>query len=302
MSAWIDAFLPTFALIALGAALRARMLREDLIWAGLEVLTFRILLPALLAQSISRLHLSELPVGGLAGTIWTTLILATGSAIAIARGLGHDRAAMTSIVQGGIRFNTYIALAISVGLYGPAGLAFGGVTAGLIVPCAQTILTLVFVLSDDKPVSPLRIVAQTLLNPLLLGCLVGFAFAALGGMPPGVDPFAKTLGAAGLALGLLCVGAGLRLNSLREEPLTQALVAVQKLVAVPAVTFGLAKAFGLDHLSTAVAVLTMAMPTATTAYVQARAMGGDAPLMATIITFQHVAAVITLPIWAMVLL
>ncbi len=44
----------------------------------------------------------------------------------IARVFRHDRAAMTSVVQGGIRFNNYIAFPIAAGLFGQAGLAFAG--------------------------------------------------------------------------------------------------------------------------------------------------------------------------------
>ena len=293
MAAWIDAFLPTFALIGL--------LPEAAFWSGLDRLTFFCLLPALLCWSISTVSLAGLPLGSLAVTIWTTLGLATLSALALARALRHDRAAMTSIIQGGIRFNNYLAFPIAAGLYGPAGLAFSGVSAGLIVPCVQVILTLVFVLSAGGRVRPLGLARQIALNPLLLGCLAGFAFAAVGGMPSGVAPFARTLGQAALALGLLSVGAGLAPSALREAPLTQGLVAAQKLVLVPLCTLAGLRLLGVDPGPAAVAVLVMAMPTATTSYVMARAMGGDARLMAATITLQHLAAIATLPLWALAL-
>jgi malonate transporter and related proteins len=44
-----------------------------------------------------------------------------------------------------------------------------------------------------------------------------------------------------------------------------------------------------------VAVLFQALPTASSSYVLARQLGGDAPLMAGIITFQTVLAMLTLP-------
>jgi hypothetical protein len=302
MAAWIDAFFPTFALIGLGWVLRQRVLRQETVWAGMEHLTFWVLLPCLLAYSISTVKLAELPIGRMAAAIWITLGLATASALLLARWLGHGRAAMTSVVQGGIRFNNYVAFAIAAGLYGTPGLAFSGVAAGLIVPCVQVILTLVFVLSEGGRVRPLRLARQLASNPLLLGCVIGFVFAAFGGMPPGLAPLSRSLGQAALALGLLCVGAGLAPESLRDAPLTQVLVAVQKLVAVPLVTLALARAFGLEATPAGIAVLVMAMPTAATGYVMARAMGGDARLMAAMITIQHLAAVLTLPLWALWLL
>lgn len=299
MIAWIDAFLPTFGLIALGFHLRRTLIPDEAVWSGMERLTFWVLLPALLASSISTVKLAELPLGQMAAAIWITLVLATGAAIGLARVLGHDRAAMTSIVQGGIRFNNYVAFAIVGGVYGQPGLAFGGITAGLIVPCVQVLLTLVFVLSEGRKLAPLGLARQIALNPLILGCLIGFIFAAAGGMPAGVAPFARSLGQAALALGLLCVGAGLSLEALRDNHRTQSLVAVQKLVLVPLLTLGLARLFGLEQMPAAVAVLTMAMPTAVTSYVMARAMGGDARLMAAMITQQHLVSVGTLPLWAL---
>jgi malonate transporter and related proteins len=299
--AWIDAFLPTFGLIGLGFLLKALTLRDDAFWAGLERLTFFVLLPALLAWSISTIDLRGLPIGGMAGAIWPTLLLATGASIAIALALGHDRAAMTSIVQGGIRFNNYMAFAIAAGLYGQAGLAFIGVAAGLIVPFVQVILTLVFVLSAGRSLKPLLLFRQIGTNPLLLGCLAGFAFAAFGGMPPGLLPFSRALGQAALALGLLTVGAALVPGSLREAPLTQLLVGGLKLLLVPLMTFGLLRVLAVDPIPASAAILAMATPTATTGYVMARLMGGDARLMAATITLQHLAAVITLPLWALLL-
>ena len=297
MNAWLDAFLPTFGLIALGVVLRARFIRDGAVWQGLETMTFWILLPALLVSSIAGAPLGALPVGRLLAATWLTLLVATGLALAIARITGADRAAMTSVVQGGIRYNTYIALGIVSGLFGPQGLALGGIVSGLIVTGAQTILAIVFVVSDGGRPSPVRMLVQTLKNPLLLACLAGFALSALGGLPPGIGALVKSLGSASLALGLLCVGAGLVLASLREKPVLQALVAALKLGIVPLVTLCLGRAFGLEGLPLAVVVLMMAMPTATTAYVMARALGGDARLMAAIITIQHIVAVATLPVW-----
>ncbi|NCY25591.1 MAG: AEC family transporter, partial [Alphaproteobacteria bacterium] len=77
----------------------------------------------------------------------------------------------------------------------------------------------------------------------------------------------------------------------------QMATALLKLGIMPALTWAGAHLLGLDALSTAVAVLFMALPTAATSYVMARAMGGDAPLMAAITSTEHALAVVTLPLW-----
>ena len=314
MASWIDAFVPTLALIALGSALRAWFLPKDEAWAGFERLTYWVLFPALLASSIATIRLAELPLGRMAAALWLSLGFGFAAALILTKLLGHGFAAMTSVTQGGVRFNTFVALALAGGLYGEKGLAMGAVTAGLIVPCVQVIVTIVFALrptpsrTDDpsaetsgaRRLDPVRVVLQVLANPLFVACGVGFAFAMVGGMPPGLAPSAKILGQGSVALGLLCVGAALSLRTLAVAPLTQILVAAQKLVVLPAITFALASAFRLDPLPAALATLFMAMPTASTGYIMARALGGDAKLMAAMIASQHVAALATVPVWVWV--
>jgi len=53
----------------------------------------------------------------------------------------------------------------------------------------------------------------------------------------------------------------------------------------------------LDPLSTAMAVLFISLPTAATSYVIVRVMVGGAPLMAAMAPTQHFFAVLTLPLW-----
>ena len=71
---------------------------------------------------------------------------------------------------------------------------------------------------------------------------------------------------------------------------------------MPALTSSSASALGLDPLPASIAApSSWRQPTATTAYVMARMMGGDAPLMAAITTLQHLVAVVTLPLWVAIL-
>ncbi len=298
---WADAFVPVFGILALGAVLKRRLLREDAIWAGIERLVFWALLPCLIAHALSETRFGSLPVGGMALAFWGALSLGTGLAVLLARLLGHGHAAMTSVLQGGIRFNNLIGFAIGGAIWGITGTAYSAVAVGLIVPFVQMVATIAFALGDARRVRPLALLRQVLLNPLILGCLVGFALSLAGGLPAGLSPMVRSLGQATVALGLLCVGAALTLEGLGDRPLTQFATAVLKLLVMPAVTWALCWALGLNAMGTTISVLFMALPTASTSYVMARAMGGDAGLMAAITTSQHLAAVLTLPVWVWLL-
>jgi hypothetical protein len=300
MTAWLDAFVPAFALLALGALLKRRLLRDDAVWAGMERLIYWVLLPALIIAALSPLDLGTLPLGRIAGAIWAALALGSLAAVSLARTFRLPHPAMTSVLQGGIRFNNLMGFAIVGALFGAEGIGFGAVATGIIVPFVQTVTTLAFAFDGKRgPPRPLTVLKQLALNPLLLAVGIGFGIAALGGLPAGLAPTVQTLGRASVALGLLCVGAALSLQSFSDRVGVQAATGVLKLVVVPAATWGLCVLLGVPPLATAVAVVFMALPTAATSYVMARAMGGDARLMAAITTTEHIASIVTLPLWVL---
>ncbi|SHK00656.1 hypothetical protein SAMN02745194_03939 [Roseomonas rosea] len=302
MGPWLDAFVPAFGMIALGAFLKRRLLREDAVRAGIEKLVFYVLLPCLLASSIAAVNLGSLPVGGMAAALWLTLLLGTGASLLLARAFGQAHPAATSVLQGGIRFNNLLGFAISGAVFGAAGTGLAAVATGLIVPCVQVIVTLAFAMGGGRSrPRPLAMLRQVALNPLIIGCASGFLLAALGGLPAGLAPLARTLGQASVALGLLAVGAALGAEAMRDRLPLQGATAAWKLLAMPALTLLLCRLFGLEALPATIATLFMALPTASTAYVMARMMGGDAPIMAAMTTMQHVVAVATLPLWLMIL-
>jgi predicted permease len=69
-----------------------------------------------------------------------------------------------------------------------------------------------------------------------------------------------------------------------------------KLVLMPVFAVALALWFGISGSSLVIVAVCAAVPTSSSAYVMARQMGGDAPLLAHIITLQTILAAITMPI------
>jgi len=296
-----DAFAPIFGAMLLGFLARHRGLLPDAFWPAAERLVFWLLLPALLVAAIGGTDLRTLPIGAMAGSIWTGLGAGLLAAIVLGRGFRLDHGSFTSALQGTIRFNNLIGLAMAGPLLGPAGLAAGAVASALIVPVVNVILVLGFASGGGKPVSIPGLMRALATNPLILACGLGAALSLSGiGLPPGLGALLRTLGSASTTLGLMTVGAALSLDTLRLRPGLQLAAGVAKLVLVPAATLLAARALGLPPTETAVAVLFNGLPTAVSAYIMARQMGGDAPLIAAITTSQHLVAVATLPAWLLV--
>ena len=104
------------------------------------------------------------------------------------------------------------------------------------------------------------------------------------------------IASASLGLGLVTVGAGLRVaDALKPQP-SVLLTVLLKLIVFPLVAVTLALAFGLSGEIVVMIALGAAVPTAMNGYVLAKQMGGDADLYAAAATVQTVAAFFTIPV------
>jgi predicted permease len=135
-------------------------------------------------------------------------------------------------------------------------------------------------------------------NPLLLSTASGTLFNLAGGsLPEVIATTLSRMGSASIALGLIMVGAGLKLNALSQARGISAYFIAVKLLALPAIALVLGRWFDLPPLQLQIAVMFCALPTASSAYVLAARMGGNAPLVAFLISAGTLLSIVTLPIW-----
>jgi len=112
-------------------------MRLETQWHGLERLTYYVLFPMLLIQTLVKADLSKVPVAGVGGALLISALamslLCLGLRPLLAR-MDIDGPAFTSIFQGATRWQTYVALAVSGNLYGDTGLALASVAMVAIIP------------------------------------------------------------------------------------------------------------------------------------------------------------------------
>jgi hypothetical protein len=141
------------------------------------------------------------------------------------------------------------------------------------------------------------IVGHMLRNPFIWSSLAGIAINLSGlPLPKVIVTFGEILGRASLALGLLLVGAGLVLGDVLKPDARVYVTAVLKLFVMPAIAIGIGVALGLSGVALSVVAIAASVPSAPSAYVLARQLGGDAPLLARILTFEILLALITIPL------
>lgn len=291
--------MPTFLLIAAGYGLRRIRVFDAAFWIGIDRLFYFVLFPVLLARTCANAKLGGLDLGPLAAAL---LIGTTGIGallLAARRLVTTDGPAFTSVFQGTTRFNSVVGVGIASALYGPQGLAVFGLCMAVMIPTLNVycVAVLARYAAPDKAPGLWQQARAVARNPLILGCLAGFALNVTGiGLPGPLDPTAKTMADAAVALGLLAAGAGLDLKAIGIGGRPLLVTVAGRLLVMPAVVWLLCRLFGIEGLTREVAVLWAAMPTAPASYTLARQMGGDAPLMATIITVMTLTAAITMPI------
>lgn len=288
----IIAIWPVFALICMGYLMAWRNLPGAGFWPAAESLNYFLLFPALLLSSLAQapLHSPELPRLGAAAAV---LIVAAVVVLMASRWLRPMAPARFGpAVQGVVRFNTYLALAVLSALATRDGLAQAAVYLAVAVPLVNVLA----VVALSGAVRPRPILRAVLANPLIMACVAGFGVAYFNvALPPGGLDLLRLLGQGSLPLGLLCVGAALRPSALRGDGLALVVLSVLRLAVMPLAAMMVAQVFGLGHSATLVLVVFSAVPTAPTAYVLTRKMGGDGTLMAGLVTAQTLAAMVSLP-------
>ncbi|WP_434771626.1 AEC family transporter [Pseudomonas entomophila] len=293
----ILALVPVALLIALGVALRRSGWIAEAFWPQAEKLGYYVLLPALFFHGLATARLEAVPVERLMGVLVIATTLVALVLWAARRCLPFDDPGFTSVFQGGVRFNNYVGVSAAAGLFGAHGIALAAVANAAIVPTVNILCVLVFARYGVGGRATWRgVLKQLALNPLLLACALGGAFRLVEApLPPGLEPALKALGQASLPLGLLCIGAALNLSAVRQW-LTPIVVSCGfKFLLMPVVTVVLCRLLGLEGDAAMAALVFQALPTASSAYIMARQLGGDAPLMAGIIAGQTLLAALALP-------
>jgi malonate transporter len=301
MSFALAALLPVFITILLGALLRMLQFVRDDQWIALDHVCYYILFPAIIIKEIAGANFSGLPVGRMTIALMLGVILMSGFVLLLRRPLMKRLALngpqFSSLFQGATRWHTFIALAIVPPLFGIKALALAAVAAAAMTPLLNVINVAVLgIYAAGKPPKTRTLLLAIARNPFVVSCLIGIAFQASAIVPPKtILDVLDIVGKGALGLALLTAGAGLRFDRLKETGATVMIATLLKLMLMPLLVFVLTQVLGVSGTAQHVAVICAAVPTGSGAYVLARQMGGDAPLVASILTLQVIVAAITLP-------
>ncbi|TLP38568.1 AEC family transporter [Arcobacter arenosus] len=298
-----SALIPIFLLILIGYFFKRIKFPSNEFWANADKLTYFVLMPSLLVYKLSTASLDGLEafdfvLTGILGI--TTLLFIT---IILNFKFKTAGPAFSSVIQGAVRFNTYVLLALISAIYGDKGIALTALLITFAIPFINFIcITSFAVYVSDKKATLFGLLKSIITNPLIVACFIGGGINYLDiGLPIIGENVLKILSASALPMGLLSIGFSLDLSSIKEAKLELVLASFLKLLIMPIVMFVIARLFGLEGILLSLLLIFGSMPTAPSSFILARQLGGDSRLMASIITLQTLVSLLTVSIvlWAL---
>jgi malonate transporter len=300
MTSIADALIPVLALILVGFVIQRTGFLPPTFWPSAEKLTYFLLMPATLIHNLAGKQIGALP--------WLKILLTVEGAVMasallvtlwwlVNRQMGGP--VFTSLFQGGVRFNTFVALAVAENLFGGEGLFLAALGAGFMIILINVLCVSAFSLTvnNGAGIDLKRLVGDLLRNPLIIGCAIGVGLNASGmTLPPAIDGILALGGKAAFPVGLMAVGAAYRAGNLMLHWHPLVVSSTVQFLCKPLIAWGLATSLGLSGMPLSVAVLLFSVPTAPSAYILSRQMGGDHDSMAAIITVQTCLSFFTLPL------
>lgn len=292
------ALLPVFIIIFMGYACKQLSFPGDGFWVAAERMTYFVFFPALLINKLAFASFAASTALPMAAAIMATILTISAGLFILRPRRLWTGPVFSSVFQGSIRFNTFVGLAAVSALLGSSGVTLAAVAIIAMIPLINLLcVPTVAYFGTGTSGGLLRMVTEIMRNPLILACLVGFSLNILNiPKPAGLFQVFDLLGRAALPIGLLAVGAGLQITSLHTNVSGLLASCLIKLLCFPAITAFFCLLLQVTGEAKTVAILFASLPTAVSAFILARQLGGDTTLMASIVTVHTVLAVGTMPL------
>ncbi len=298
----LNGIVPVFLLIALGYGLKKSNFLPLPVWPPIEKFAVYVLYPGWLVPAIWHADLTGFSAGPVSLGVLGAVAIATTIGFGLFPILKLPGPTFTSVFQGLMRFNSFVFIPVAAGIFGERANSVAAVAISALIPASNMICILVLAQwgepEGETPVRTPQWFTRTLLtNPIFASCLVGLACNALHTPSfPVVDKVLTMLGQAAIPTGLILAGAGLSFSYIVRKPALVTGVSLFKVLVMPILAWLICKSLGGDSLAQGVALACGAAPCAAAAYVQARHMGGDAPLMAGIVAMTTTVSAVTMPL------
>jgi predicted permease len=301
MLASLSIVLPVFGLIGIGYLARRFDVLSDRTGDGLSAFVFTLAVPCLIFRTLMRAEIPTVQPWGYWISYFAAVAVVWGLAMVAARiaGLSGTPAVVAGFSAG--QANTVlIGVPMILKAYGEEGAVPLFLLIAVHLPVTMTLATL---LAEGRRASPLGLVRQLLIHPIIIGVIAGSALRPAAGFVP--DPawqVVDLIASAAVPCSLISMGIALRRYGLEAGWRLPGVITALKLIIHPLVVLVLAtQVFDMPRAWAGVAVLFAACPTGINAYLFAQRYGEGVALSSTTIALSTGLALVTIVVWLQVL-
>ncbi|HEV2606215.1 MAG TPA: AEC family transporter [Microvirga sp.] len=297
MLASLSIVLPVFGLIGIGYLARRFDVLSDRTGDGLSAFVFTLAVPCLIFRTLMRAEIPTVQPWGYWISYFAAVAVVWGLAMVAARiaGLSGTPAVVAGFSAG--QANTVlIGVPMILKAYGEEGAVPLFLLIAVHLPVTMTLATL---LAEGRRASPLGLVRQLLIHPIIIGVIAGSALRPAAGFVP--DPawqVVDLIASAAVPCSLISMGIALRRYGLEAGWRLPGVITALKLIIHPLVVLVLAtQVFDMPRAWAGVAVLFAACPTGINAYLFAQRYGEGVALSSTTIALSTGLALVTIVVW-----
>ncbi len=152
--------------------------------------------------------------------------------------------------------------------------------------------------NKDKTQTIKRTLKGIITNPIIIGIMLGFAFSLLRiPMPAILDKTISNIGATAAPLGLLSMGASVKISKFKGELFPSLVAAFFKLIGLCAIFLPLAVHFGFRDQKLVAILVMLGSATTVSSFVMAKSMGHEGTLTSNTVIITTVCSAFTLTFW-----
>ncbi len=304
----LELILPVFAVVAVGYLSVRFGIVPASITSPLVQFVYHICLPALMFHIIAGDAIDAL----LNWRFWVAF--AGGSLVLLAlvfvlggRWLGKDFGDRAILAFTAVQINAaFVALPVLHVIFGAKGVAPAAIAnfivAAVMFPLLATMMEMTRQSGSGDNKGVWRLARGVFLSPMVWPSVLGFLFAAFAiPVPKTVDSFLVILGSALTPVALFAIGASIRLGDIVHDALRIAVLSTIKLVALPALVFGIALALGMEPFFVIAVTICACVPTAKNVYFLANEYHVAEKSAAAMISATTVASIVTMTLWLLFL-
>lgn len=295
-----NAVLPLFLFMLLGMLLRRIGILDHAFAESGTRLCFNVLLPIMIFNSVISRDPAQSFDWKLLYFLMAGCFLLLGLLLLVVPRCIVDNKRRSVVIQALLRSNyTLFAVPACTAMYGAEGAAAASMMIIFVVPFFNIASVYIFNRYDPDSAHSIKATLQKIaLNPLILGCLLGFAFNLTGlTLPDFLSSTVQGLASAATPLMVMLLGADIALDGFRENirPLTA--VIFFRLILIPAVFTFLGWKLGFTGPAFAIILMVFASPTAVVSYTVARAAHADYALAGQVVMASSLLSVFSIFLW-----